>query len=92
MSVYSGRAPTVQRWVITHVHARHAAAGLRSLTFACQGRWTYDSKEVAERELELWKGSQGLPRVLTAAELATLEVRECECWAGGHDPCGMYFD
>lgn len=88
MSVYSERSATVQRFVITFI----GKDGLRTLAFPQQGRYTRATREEAEAWLANCRLPHSLPRVLTAEQLATLEVRECECWAGHFDPCGVYFD
>lgn len=79
---------SVIRYVITHV----GKDGLRTLSLGAQGRYTYPTEEAAKDGLKLWAGPQGLPRVLTPDQVATLEVRACECWPGHFDPCGIYFD
>src|SRR3954463_13602822 len=40
----------------------------------------------------LWNTPDGLQRVHTAEECASLAVCRCECWPGHHDPVGVYFD
>lgn len=79
----------VKRWVITHVSDKD---GLRTLTFACQGRYTFATYAEAQEAMVDWIQPSGLMRVLTAREVASLEVREIDCWAGHFDPCGIYFD
>jgi len=86
VSVYSDRAPTVVRFVVTNV----GRDGLRTLTFAAQGRETYATREEAEEAMRVF--APQLREKVLGDRADTLEVRECECWAGHHDPCGVYFD
>jgi len=79
---------SVIRYVITHVSDKDQ---LRTLTQSCQGRDTYPTREEAERLMGLYVAN-GLDKVLSCAELATLEVRPCECWPNHFDPMGIYFD
>lgn len=72
-------------YVITHVNGD----GMRRLTFGMQGRWTYDTREVAEKAQEAWKDPQGLPRILSPRQLATLRVDAVECYDHG-DPVRFY--
>jgi hypothetical protein len=78
----------VKRYVITHVGNND----LRRLTFAQQGRFTYETQAEAEETLAAFTGPQGFARVLSASELASLEVRPCPCWPGHFDPCVYYLD
>jgi hypothetical protein len=66
------------RYVITHVKN-----GLRVLTNANQGRYHFDTREAAQAWLDLFKGDQGLPRVLTPEQVASLRVTETECYDHG---------
>lgn len=79
--------PTSPRYVITHI----GSDGLRRLTFAQQGQYTYSSRDEAYR-MKRDCLATGLPRVLAADELATLEVRAVACHVGHHDPVGYYCD
>lgn len=79
---------TTPRYVITHISG---ADGLRRLTFAQQGRHTHGSRDEANKVLRAAR-STGLRRVLSPAELATLEVRAVACYAGHHDPVAYYCD
>lgn len=83
---------TVTRYVITHVISRGLMSGVRGLTFAKQGRCTYATRDEAETALGLYKRPGGLSRVLDAAELASLEVREAQCYPGHFDPVKSWFD
>ncbi len=78
---------TVVRYVITHVHDK---SGMRQLTFAQQGRWTYATMTEAILAMNTFSGPDGLPRVLSAKELTTLQVLPWTCWAGHFDPVGIY--
>jgi hypothetical protein len=79
------------RYVVTHVAEKGTCAGLRVLTFAAQGRDTYATEEEARAALEAWRGPQGLPRVLSPRELASLDVTAVPCWPGHHDPTRTVF-
>jgi hypothetical protein len=70
---------TVMRYAITNI----GKDGLRVLTFANQGRNHYDTREAAQASLDLFKGPQGLPRVLTPEQVASLQVTEVECYGHG---------
>lgn len=84
------REGLVKRFVITHVNGSGSCKGMRRLTFAMQGRNTHATREEAERLLALYKEPGSLDRVLKPAELATLEVREWDCYPGHHDPVRYY--
>jgi len=72
------------RYAITHV----GKDGLRTLTFANQGRNHYATRAEAEALIALF--APGLRSVL-GAKTATLEVREVDCYDHG-DAKGIYFD
>lgn len=74
------------RFVVTHVSAK---SGLRVLTFAAQGRYTYDTRAEAARQMELCR--EGLRRVIGDA-ISTLQVREVECYPDHYDPKKTVFD
>lgn len=80
---------TVKRFVVTFVSDKD---GMRTLAFPCQGKWTFATWAEADETRKLFSGPDGLARVLSPAEVASLEVREAECWRGHFDPCGIYFD
>ena len=80
---------TVQRFVVTHVSSK---LEIRQLTFPQQGRWTYPTRDDAQKILDTFRGPNGLERVLNAAEIATLKVLEVPCYAGHFDPVGCYPD
>lgn len=82
---------TVTRYVITHIPDNGLMSGIRTLSFAAHGRNTYATMTEAAIALEEYRGPNGLPRVLSPAEVATLAVMPCECWAGHFDPVGVYF-
>lgn len=86
MSVYSDFGATVTRYVVTHI----GIDGLRTLTFGAQGRNTHATREEAQQRLEEFEPELRAKVLHDKAD--TLEVRECECWAGHFDPCGIYFD
>lgn len=81
---------TVIRYVVTHKPEKEGEP--RVLSFAAQGRYTYATRGEAEKVRDVFLRPEGLPRVLTPAEVASVEVRSCECWAGHYDPVGIYFD
>jgi hypothetical protein len=72
------------RYAITHI----GRDGLRTLTFANQGRNHYATRGEAEELLKLF--TPGLDRVI-GAKVATLEVRAVDCYDHG-DAKGIYFD
>lgn len=74
---------TVRRFATTHVSDRW---GWRRLTLAQQGRETFATRAEGERALAALSGPQGLRRVLSSTECATLAVSEVECWPGHFDP------
>lgn len=80
------RARTVTRYVVTHV----GSDGLRTLTFAAQGRNTHATREEAQESLDLF--APQLRAKMLGSMADTLEVRACECWPGHLDPCRVYFD
>lgn len=63
---------------------------VRTLTFPAQGRYTYATKEEAEKQLKLFEPS--LRAKILGKRADTLEVRPCKCWPGHFDPRGIYFD
>lgn len=75
------------RYAITHVSP---TTGLRTLTFANQGRNHYDSRAIAEEALAAYYKGDGL-RAMLGDAADTLEVREVECYDHG-DAIGIYFD
>lgn len=76
--------PHITRYAITHI-----ALGRRRLTFAQQGRDTFDTREEAEALLKDY--CEGLTLVLSPKELATLRVCAVECYANG-DPVRYYVE
>ena len=87
MSVYSDRAPTVMRWAVTTI----GKDGLRTLFCDAQGRNTQATRDEAQALLDRFDRDQ-IRGKLGDRVADTLEVREVECWAGHHDPCGIYFE
>lgn len=85
------KAQTVTRYVVTHL----GKDGLRTLTQGAQGRYTYGTREEAEKVLrafepsyrEWWGGSS-----CVGVNPDTLEVCACDCWPDHFDPKGVYFD
>lgn len=80
---------TVRRWVVTHCNQN----GIRVLTFACQGRYTYATKADAQVEIAALlehNSSDRLSEVYGCNCRQTLSPREVECWKGHHDPIGIY--
>ena len=74
----------MQRFAITHINS----TGLRTLTFANQGRNHYATYAEAEEAMRMYEPE--LPKVLMG-RADTLEVREVECYENG-DAKGIYFD
>lgn len=77
----------VVRYVVTHVSDKDR---LRRLTFAMQGRFTYETRADAAIQLEVHRKDLG--RVLSDSELPTLAVRPVACYEGHHDPMRYYFE
>lgn len=75
------------RYAITHI----GKDGLRTLSLRNQGRHHYDTRSAAEKALEVFRGPNGLIKVLTPEQVATLEVRAVQCYDHG-DAVGIYFD
>lgn len=69
----------VLRFVITHERN-----GERMLTFARQGRWTFETRELAQAHLDIMRPewSARFPNI----DNGTLRVEEWECWPGHFDP------
>jgi hypothetical protein len=73
------------RYAITHVNKD----GMRTLTFANQGRNLYETREIAEASVDLLKDSL---REKVLGDMAdTLEVRQVDCYESG-DAKGIFFD
>ena len=83
------RLTLVTRYVVTH---KPKGTGTRTLSFARQGRETYETTAEAQEVLDLFNTPNGLARVLAEAELATLEVRPCPCYPSHFDPATCWFD
>lgn len=83
-------AAYVLRYVITNMMDMPDGIPTRTLTFPAQGRYTYETQEEAQRQLELFK--PGLREKVLDERADTLEVRPCHCWPGHFDPKGIYFD
>jgi hypothetical protein len=76
----------VKRFVVTHASQK---LGLRILTFPAQGRWTFETREEAEKVLATFAPSL---REKVLGDLAdTLEVTEVDCYPGHHDPSRTVF-
>ena len=75
----------MRRFAITHKNGQ----GMRTLTFANQGRHHFDTRTEAEAAL---KSIEPSLRAKVLGSLAdTLEVREVDCYDLG-DAKGIYFD
>ena len=68
------------RYVVTHTDKE----GARVLTFQACGRYTYSSKEEAQKALDLFKPELVSRSVVLDGE--TLEVRPVPCWPVHNDP------
>lgn len=75
------------RYVITHMGKN----GLRTLTFAAQGRHTFDTEGQAQDYLNLLLENGIKTRMPNGCDWQTLEVRPVECW-DHKDPKTCYFD
>lgn len=73
------------KYAITHI----CDNGMRTLTFANQGRHHYETRELAEEALKLFEPS--LRAKILGARADTLEVREVDCYDHG-DAKGVWFD
>lgn len=71
-------------YAITHI----GKDGLRTLTFANQGRYHHETQEQAEHVMHAIK--PGMERVI-GDRINTLEVRPVECYDHG-DAMGVYFE
>ena len=87
MSIRDRRPNLVRRFVVTH----KPDDGMRQLTFPQQGRYTDGTLGEAMARLEQFRTPEGLERVLSADELATLEIRPVLCYPGHNDPAQLYF-
>lgn len=77
----------VTRYVVTHAGNN----GLRTLAHAAQGRFTFATREEAEKSLcDMMQNNSR--DSLEAVFTLPLEVRPCECWPGHFDPKSIYFD
>lgn len=75
----SKHEPGPIRWVITH-----AKRSYRTLLEPAQGRYTYATKEEAEKNMRLLE--PGIREKLTDVDANSLAVLPVECWPGHHDP------
>ncbi len=69
------------RFVITNLSK---CGSMYVLTFPGQGRYTYETRDEAERILKLFE--PGLRQKILGARADTLTVREVACWPVHHDP------
>jgi hypothetical protein len=75
----------MKRFAITSI----GVDGLRTLTFANQGKNFYSTRREAQTALDIFKPSLRAKILFERAD--TLEVREVECWESG-DAKGIYFE
>lgn len=79
---------TVTRFVVTYQKPGEP----RTLLGPAQGRFTYATREEAERFREALRQNNDPARLIQLyGGENTLQVRECICWAGHFDPVGIYF-
>lgn len=82
----------VWRYVITYVNRQ----GQREIFGPAQGRNTFEAISEAEARLDAIKSvntTSTLASVVGGIDaIATMEVREVECWPNHFDPKGRYFD
>lgn len=78
---------TVKRFVITHINRD----GMRALASPQQGRYTYATREDAQKRLDAIIANTTVAMIKSVWGLP-LQVRECECYAGHFDPVGIFFD
>jgi hypothetical protein len=76
------RQKMTKRWVLTH-----RTGGPRTLVSPAQGRYTYATREEAQKKLDAIKEG-----VETTLGLRELEVREVECYPIHFDPKTRWFD
>ena len=91
----------VFRYVITHketlkpsiekIFKELGITPKRRLTFSMQGSSTYETREEAERLLELFRPQLAAQHILTDEEAKTLRVDLVECYHH-HDPISCYVD
>lgn len=80
----------VTRYVITYIPDRNAVG--RTLVEPRQGRYTYETREKAAEAMASLMGPTGFTRIMSTAELRTVEVRPCPCYPGHFDPQTCWFD
>lgn len=83
------RGEAVLRFVVTNQGSGDLAS-LRVLTFASQGRHTFETREEAEAQMKLFEPS--LREKILGDRADTLRVLEVECWPGHFDPKRSVFD
>jgi hypothetical protein len=79
----------VIRYTITHV----GKDGLRVLSRAAQGRYTFSTRDEAEEHLaaiRMNNAERTLRQLFGPTD--TFQVRQCPCWPGHFDPKSIYFD
>lgn len=82
------REQRVRRFAITHINRD----GLRTLSFANQGRNHFDTREAAEEHLAAVKKNNSIFTLHHLyGDVDKMEVREVECYLHG-DATGIYFD
>lgn len=77
------------RYVISHMNRD----GMRTLTYAVQGRNTRGSKEEAQTDLTALLSTnteERLASIFGTQAIGTFEVSAVECWDGHNDPKGCW--
>lgn len=82
---------SVTRYVVTHVNRE----GMRTLSFAMQGRYTAATRAEAVRDLHNLQTNntrERLDGVYGEQAFDSFEVRAAECYDDHHDPMTCWFD
>ncbi len=84
--------PETVRYVVTHVRQRGPMEGHRGLTFAAQGRYTFETPEAAQEWIESARKNNSPSTMAMYGTPDTLQVRACLCFPYHHDPMQVWFD
>jgi hypothetical protein len=76
------------RYVITHLDKK---AGMRTLAEPMQGRFTYETAEQAQAQLDAIMAGNNKEKLESLFGLP-LEVRPVPCWPGHFDPMVCWLD
>lgn len=84
---YRSKVASVTRYVITHI----GKTGMRTLALGAQGRFTYATQELAQKQLDAMMSASDIERLRELYGLP-LEVRPVECYPGHFDPMTIWFE